>query len=757
MGWFDSEEVVTVGTSVSRAIQDDMLPNSVRDGIFKEILSGGDEGSLSDAVMGRLSDNIVVKADRAYRYAEDKYVFGRPSAKFYNSNAGQEVVTELMATLEGTPIDVDYYHFGAFNYFHYGWKTLVDSYGYDRQTNELKVLSAQKGAPVYLKDMVVFMSETAYEQKSKVTLEQWGDDPTSGYTPERVLGTTLQSVETASTPALVIDPYNRGNYIKVTYIWSAGGNQTAFFNLPLDGISNVGAQYFQVKYACWDANGKKLHRYFTYQKGLGTYPQLDALFQTTPSELGTYFPFLHFRRDKQDLASNQNSEVFKSSKKLAKFFGLDFAEVSDSIHQNPGIGDVVSAMMIMAVPANTSNPVEQKYLFHLFKKIAEEAGTDISTPQNDAYSASPNFGSAWSRLLRRNASKFSYTIRDKTFEMSMSMQNLSLRWVAGTIGKVGTYTGGYGSFTTPQEVQEQDEFGELFSVIRDITTREHYYRYQATPGFYQEVRIPGLEVRYVVSGDHLTTASASETHLLIPVDYEITRDFSNPEREELYCRGLHFVFNSMIVTEVEWYEQQWFADVLMVIAIIITIVTLGQGYQAIIAAAAISATAVALLILDYVITMVIYAVAFKLAVRILGPEFALLLAVIALAVGAYGASSSGIQNAPWASELLIVSSGLANAASAQIGKDMLSLQNDYTDFINEKEVLNKQLETAQKILETSNPVSPFIVFGESPKDYYQRTVHSGNIGVIAIEAISNYADIALRLPKIYETIGDFNA
>jgi hypothetical protein len=45
-----------------------------------------------------------------------------------------------------------------------------------------------------------------------------------------------------------------------------------------------------------------------------------------------------------------------------------------------------------------------------------------------------------------------------------------------------------------------------------------------------------------------------------------------------------------------------------------------------------------------------------------------------------------------------------------------------------------------------------VIFGEAPEEYFNRTVHSGNVGILGIKAISDYVDNALKLPELHETI-----
>ena len=80
------------------------------------------------------------------------------------------------------------------------------------------------------------------------------------------------------------------------------------------------------------------------------------------------------------------------------------------------------------------------------------------------------------------------------------------------------------------------------------------------------------------------------------------------------------------------------------------------------------------------------------------------------------------------------------------------LQNEYLEFTSLAQQMEKDLKDASDALMTSTTLSPFVVFGEKPNDFFNRTVHSGNIGVQSIAAVSNYFDIALQLPKLDDTV-----
>ena len=77
------------------------------------------------------------------------------------------------------------------------------------------------------------------------------------------------------------------------------------------------------------------------------------------------------------------------------------------------------------------------------------------------------------------------------------------------------------------------------------------------------------------------------------------------------------------------------------------------------------------------------------------------------------------------------------------------------DFLKEVSAWEKQmkeemqlLEDAEKMLEPTARLSPFIIFGESPDEFYNRTIHTGNIGTLGLAAVSSFVENKLRLPDL---------
>jgi hypothetical protein len=730
MGLFSSKYITTVGTSVVRVVEDDSVPQSVKAGAIKALFQ---EGNVPDYVMEELVASIGVRAERMYRYAETNYTHGLPSGDVYSSTQGRQKVEDTIEQIEGQQVLLEYSHYGPPNTLHMGWMKLVSQYGYNQATNELTVLSVAKGKPVYLKDMVVVVPAAELNTLSPAVLELWGTAANGGYTPERLQGAELAAL--SKPTAVQTSATATEMYVVVTYVWQTGTGFVKTLNEESLTISvseyDETAGYFHAKY---HVNGQT--KYWLYKDNSGTYPILDAVYVESPAVSGSYFPFTYFRYNKAPVNSNTSSPAYLTSEKMMKYLGIDYAEIIDSINENPDIGDVEQAMLTFSVPAVSTNAMECRYLFDYFNNLhyTMSGGTV------------PELSQVSGRLTGSGLKGNVIVIKDAQFKMALSNNGIYKQLVAGSIGAVGTYTSVYSVTTENQSTVDAETGATSFFPVR---VKLHQYRQQVAVGLYEEVTVRDLTMTYYVYGDYTTTGDETDDILLIPIDRSISSQYLISEREELYTRSLHFVFNSRVVTKVKWYQTGVFKALLFIVAVVITIYNPPAGL------AALNLTGAALVIAAVVINLVVGFVlqqAFRLFVKAFGAEFAQIVAIIAIIYGGYQLiKSGGSLQGTWASELLQLSNGLQTAALQDMFSDLLAQQDQFNLFVDEQ---TKLLDDAQKLLETSHVLDPYVIFGEKPEDFYNRTVHFGNIGTLGITAISSYVDIALALPKINDTLGE---
>jgi hypothetical protein len=492
-----------------------------------------------------------------------------------------------------------------------------------------------------------------------------------------------------------------------------------------------------------------------YKVGTGTYPTLDGVFSANVVN-GKFFPFAYFRFGKQPTNTNKTAPSYLTSKKLVNYLGLDYDDVIDTIHENPDVKDVEQAMLIMAVPANTTNPVELMYLYDFFDTL---------------YYASPS--QYRSRVAADIQAKLDgdvtpdnvIVIQDKLFKMALSNEGIYKKRAAGQLGKIGTVT--FSTVTTyiteKYSLGNGNEDSPFTDMTRQVPQLTHIYRKQVSNGLYDEVSILNVKLKYHIYGNYAVTADELDDILLIPIDQSISKNYSLIERETLYSRSLHMVFNSVYITKIKWYQTGFFKALLMIVAVVYFMYTLDpQVMMMAIAVGAGTMTYAAFiwaLAVMYLPTYLIMTVALKWFVKAVGVKAAIIIAVIAtvVAVG-LGVYNGSMANAPWAGELLSISSGLTKAASDVMADALLGLMAEAKayglEMLKEQELLDEKI----NLLSENNVLASTFVPGELPADFFNRTIHSGNIGIVAIDAVSSFVEIALTLPKLSDhSFGEYYA
>lgn len=730
------------GTSVSRAIKDDKLPNAVQSGVLKALF---DEGDIPEYLLEELVNSVGMRADRMYTYGRDHYTHGLPSGQFTVAAEGIETtVGTVLLGIEGSPVTIDYLRHGPANSLHIGWTKLIDVHGYNPATNQLGALTTSLGTPVYLDDMVVVVPGPDINTIAPESLQLWGIAARAGYTPERTTGTA--ETRAMLTPTGVrADPLATDEVVRVSYVWMASGvlNRNTF-DIPLTGFIDE-ADYYHVRYLVGS-----VVKYWMYRDGAGTYASLDGMFDHLPTTGGSFFPFAYFRYNHTSELADTGSASYLTGKRLVKYLGMDYDQVAQAIDDNPDIDDVEQAMLMMAVPANTTNEMERRYLFDFFNNVYL-----ASSPEFRFRSEAEAAEFALS-LEQQGLHSPGIVIQDARFKLSLDNRGIYKRRKPGVVGPIGSHDSTTGTIVlTYTIIVEADT---PYEQMLNVPIVSHYYRRQITNNYYDEIQVVDLRTLFHISGSYTSIGDDTDTILLIPLDQSVTSEYSIPDRENLYARSLHFVFNSLVYTTVAWYQTEFFQFVLLVVAVIITAYSWGADGGSAIGAALAAGNYVlaAALIFNAIVNMLVIRGVFKLFVKAVGIRAAFIIAIIAAVFGIANMMDSGsVAGAPYASDLLTLSSGIMTGIDVQLKMDMQALLNEATAFSKEQEEQVKLLETAQELLENSVILSPFVIFGEKPQEFYDRTVHSGNIGVVGIDAVSSYVDMALRLPELHETMREY--
>jgi hypothetical protein len=355
---------------------------------------------------------------------------------------------------------------------------------------------------------------------------------------------------------------------------------------------------------------------------------------------------------------------------------------------------------------------------------------------------------------------YSMEIGDADYSTVISFDKITKEIKEGSIGPYNTFDALPTEEVDIEEVVDSGILENIRNAIVAETKVNKTIRRQIVeaeddyPGLYEEITIYNpmfkTTVKKLRKKDLIVEGGVNDERLLIPINYAISKKLSYFDREMLYLRSLHFVFNSHVTQKVKWWQRGIFQVILIVIAVAITWYMGGWGAAFAAAATTTAMTAVITqFIIQFVIQTLLADVLFRFAVETLGVEIAIVIAVVALAIGGGKAVKNiavdglkGITQS--AKSFLTVATNLFNAVGEEYQNKVGILQEEYAAWVEEAKDQMEELDELRA--ELINPVDidpllflrrtkPLIIFGESPDSFYRRTIENGNPGVKSIESI----------------------
>jgi len=748
MGFFSSKKKVLVSTAVVRVVEDNGIPDLRRRSAIKSVLN---DDRFARVILEETMNSKVQGIERAYRYAKSgAYYYGTPNHNVSNAAKGQDVVKNIIESDLGKAIEFEYFYFAPINNLHAGWQKLTEEYQYDNFSNEVMGLTALRGQRVFVNNLIGHIDttvmasddpdiETSFPTPDAGTLVTWERHPHDRYSPHP--NPTKESIWLLSETAI--------DGVMAELVGLDGTAEELFFSLE---DFDEDREYFQAKYRYLE-NGTIKYGYFTYGYNSGQYPVLDSIHEGQAVGQGTFFPITFFRHNDQNRTATalHNTAAYKTSVKMLKMYGMDYQSLGDSINENPGVDDIEQAVMMFAVPAGSNNEVDKRYLFDFFEWAYYQ------NPSKQSQYANSTFNSYMPGK--------SISIYDRDFNCTLSFAGLNRKVLTGVMGKRNSYhsrTGTINSTTTVSERAYTEEFGWVtVSRVIPISIVVQHYTYQISDNRYVEVTVNNLRLRYNIYGDKGIEANLGSDKLLIPLDYNITKRYSAHDKEILYFRSMHLVFNTRKTVKVKWYQRGAFKFVLIIIAAAITVFSGGTAGPIAASLLSIGVSLTVAIIIEVIVISLIFEQVVKFAIKEFGFEGGAILAAIALY---YGVAMGGVPSLGMTpTQLILVSTNLVSAAQSAYYQEKIA---KYSDKLQAFELMAEEkmeeLKEIEEAIGSNGFIDPFEIIGrvpkinpgESPDDLYNRTVHSGNIGTAAYDYIENYVGISLQLPTFNDLVGD---
>lgn len=359
---------------------------------------------------------------------------------------------------------------------------------------------------------------------------------------------------------------------------------------------------------------------YIYEVGTGN-AVLDALVsETDASTFQEFFPFMPVRIDNVSVNEpayetllNEMTPAYRRA-----FPGKSFAELIDTVEDNPSIDDIDYAYVCFGASLNAKDMTAKQYMYRFFERMIpfQSSGSgDVMTQlaaDVAAYDAAVADLAAWEADVEASASGSSWTDIPPRPEIpgitppainTIRINNdaygfdYRLSWVHIEIQQ---FTG---TFEVLPGIQSKIKEGKLevapaftWEVRESFNTRDGeetrfntnsipscYIYYQVAENTYRRMQIWGLvSENYIYGGKSVKITSTEgiedpdESGFLVPLHYPTMNEMNIVDYTQFCTSNVHILFNSYEVTKQKWYQKGIF-KILLVIAIIIIAVVVFPG------------------------------------------------------------------------------------------------------------------------------------------------------------------------------------
>ena len=504
------------------------------------------------------------------------------------------------------------------------------------------------------------------------------------------------------------------------------------------------------------------------------FPDLDV----SPLLNSNYMPIVPFYEDKEIFVdeAKEDTPLYITSRRLLKKLGLNYEDLGaslaegtgDSLGEDKGLycyfqlsAEVTAGATFAAVDdipiddgliSLTSGEIDalilkskphQATLHYLYEFFLVEQGNSKHNKNN--FENSYLYG-----LYKTAPRKNSLLITDETYQLTLSYYYIDFNVKTGVItdGTIGAFT---------SEVREGNiEVETMRAATTDANTSRLLIRKQISSTQYAEVEVCGLVQEFKVFKDKSTATYLDDAFkeenpvfMAIPLNHEVFRKTPVKYRNILVHSSMCFVFNSYTIQEVKWYETGLLKTLLTIIAVVLAPWTGGGSLTLLAVLQVVTYFIISSLILKFVIAPI-----FKYVAKALGPEAAAILATVLAIAGALTGNPKAAQM------MLSLSRYVFQGIDLLLKEKMQDLQEDFAELKSESDKLNKELERAQGLLDTSLVLDPMlmvreystVVWGESADAFIVSRLQAPSLNLAIIQTPGIFVELMLRLPSANETL-----
>ena len=710
-------------------------PNLVKDSV---IVATMQNRSITDDILDNYLNGLAVKSDNFRRWAEQHYTYGLPNGSMAPLPVKDSIIKQVLETVLTAPVLIDFNVLDTFNADFFAYDFIQANRGWDYLTG---IIDAPPFTPTIANDVFFSYADILDDH---VTLRIY-------YEYDNGSGTTTETEDIVISTVYPQDIYYHVGY----YLYDANGNIT----------------------------GNRL--YWTYnESGQGEatlYPKLDL--PGVPEAESPYYPIIPVREHRKDLTNPNevgfDQNLYDEASRLCRFLGMDYDSLGDGASGrdkenaawdqvgepywiNPEVSDVDHVYMIVGVDLQSEVANTQVYLHDYFKHLAN---TSVSQYSDYVYWEANRKNSAPPPINK-------VIIEDANFKNEITYNYITDEIIVGTVfagAKVGDVVRING--VLPRGSINAGAV-ELYSYETSSIT----FQKQITTTQYSQITVKGLvHINYLYPNHTVTTTLAEslaedENGFIIPLHVVVSKSMGIMQHNSLLYDAIRMNFHTLIKQKVKWYQSNWFKIVLQVVAVIVTILSVGQlgpAMAALLGVSQVTGYFVAALILIGISVQAkeiakntdsMWAVVFQIAAMYVAGVVANLGSLKdvtpspeSIAPGRdlpVGTPPSFIADTVvLADNLLKITQSLFKIATAYNTDNLIETQEELDAVKEDSEKLRDEIEEFYG--DRPDPWEAIRITGiltptSTPTDFFNRTIHSGNIGVLSLDQ-SGYVDRKLGL------------
>lgn len=647
--------------------------------------------SISDDLLTNALNGLGRKARQYYRYGDESYTYGLPEGTQIVKSANATAINAVLISTVDKTAKVVFSAFDRADPELFAREHLINTRGYSLDTNEVT-------NPPFTTSNTVTLYSCEWLSSTQILIKYLYD-------------TTLNlEEETITVPSVDIESF-----------------------------------YYHVEYLT--DTSPDINLYWFYKASLGTYETLNVNTNEFTSE---YYPVVPIRRDNVDLTdpSLEDTDLYKTSKRLLNKLGIDMVKLGEGVSENPDIDAVDHAYVNISAPIQSDSKFVQEYLYAYFLDLYEN-----QTYDKDYYEA--ELGTSRNApLLNRIIVSEEENGSPETgfFNTELVFSYIESSIITGSIGKVG-------EVTRDTVVQ-----GSIDMIFYKAEASHMLWNKQISDTEYRQLKVVGLNhINNIYGSKSIDTTledslSSDNDDFNIMVNKRIVESFPMHKQNDIINDTVRICFNSVERVKLKWYQTTIFKAIIIIVAAVITVMSQGADGGSLFAKAVLitgATTFVVQLAIAIIINTLLSVLITKLA-DVVGLKNAAILAAI-YTVYSIASGSGPVMTGD---NLVTLASGISMSSNLYLKDQYATLANEYDQMKAEQEAEQAELDKLVEALPSSllDPMAflqldNHIGFAnESPEDYYNTRIHTGNIGTLAFEEISRYVESNTSLEGVTDRI-----